>query len=114
MDDNEPPDSSVNTTASKSRDFHLGMDLTYRDGKGKIAALVCKGASAYILKHTICLEDGSKLQIHNSNLQLIYQPDFSNLPKTPLDHSNEVGTCLILVEAQSLAHPLLHLRYSRI
>ena len=81
------------------------MGLTYRYGKGNIVAWFYKGASDDSITHTRRLEDGSKLQIHDSNLQLIYQPDLSKLPKTPLGHSNEVGTCLILVESQSLAWP---------
>ena len=70
------------------------MDLTYPDGMRKSVAVVYEGASDDILTHTICLEDGSNLQIHDRNLQLIYQPDFSNLPKNPLDYGNEVGTGL--------------------
>ena len=81
------------------------MDLTYRDGKVKSVALVYEGASADILIHTIRMEYGSKLQIHNSNLQLIDQPGFSHLPKTPLDYRNEVGTGLTLQEAQDLVRP---------
>ena len=51
------------------------MDLTYRDGKGNSVAVFYKGAIYDILTHTIRLEDGSKLQFHESNLQLIDQPD---------------------------------------
>ena len=57
------------------------MDMTYCDGMVKSVAVVYEGASADSLTHTVCIEDGSKLQIHNNNLQLIDQPDFSNLPK---------------------------------
>ena len=81
------------------------MDLTYRDVLGNSVALVHEGASSDRLTHTIRLEYGSNIQIHNSNLQLIDQPDFSNLPKTPLDYSNEVGTGLKLQEAQVLVRP---------
>ena len=102
-DDTNPPASRVSTTPSKLRDFQLGMDLTYRDGMGKNLAVVYEGASDYILTHTIRLEDGSKLQVHDINLQLIYQPDLLNLHKTPLDYRNEVGTGLTLKEAQDLA-----------
>ena len=66
------------------------MDLAYRYGEVNSVAVVYKGASSDIQTHTIRLKYGSKLQIHDSNLQLIDQPDLSNLPKTPLDHRNEV------------------------
>ena len=64
------------------------MDFTYCDIMGKIVAVVYKGSNDDSLTHTIRLEDGSKLQIHDSNLQLIDQTYFSNLPKTTLDYRN--------------------------
>ena len=81
------------------------MDLTYCDGMGNSVAVVYEGYSADTLKYTIRLEDRSKLQIQDSNLQLIYQPDFSKLTKTPLEYWNEVGTGIILQEAQALSRP---------
>ena len=77
----------------------------YRDGKGNNVAVVYEGASADNLTHTICQGDGTKLQVHDSNLHLINQPDFENIPKTPLDYRNEVGQGLSLEEAQALARP---------
>ena len=50
-------------------------------------------------------EDNTKLSVYDSNLQLLYQPSFSNMPNTPLDYRNEVGTGLTLDEAQDLAIP---------
>ena len=55
--------------------------------------------------HTIRLEDGARLDTHDSTLQLLEYPDFSNIPKTPLDYRNEVGRGLSLQEAQALATP---------
>ena len=101
--DTKPPSSSVSTTPSKSRDFQIGIDLTYFDRMGKIVAVVCDVPSADILTHTIRLEDGLKIQIRDSNLQLFDQLYLSNLPKTPLDYRNEVGMGITLQEAQSLA-----------
>ena len=72
------------------------MDLASHDRMGKSVAVVYEVASADILKRTICLEDGSKLQIHNINLRLIDQPDLSNSPKIPLDYRNELGTGITL------------------
>ena len=70
------------------------MDLVYRDGEAKSVALVYKGASTDSLTHTIRLEDGSKLQSHDRNVQLIDQYDFSNTSKALLDYNNEV--CMVL------------------
>ena len=81
------------------------MDFTYRDGNRKSVSVVFKGDISDSLTHTIRLEDGSKLHIHDSNLQLIDQPDFLNLRKHPLDYRNDVGTGLTLQEAQALARP---------
>ena len=66
---------------SSQFDFNLGMDLVYFDGKGNNLAVVYEGASANGLLHTIRLEDGTKLDVHDSNLQLLDQPYFSNIPK---------------------------------
>ena len=91
-DNTKPPASSGSTPPSKSSDFQLSMNLAYRDGMAKSVAVVYEGASADSLTCTIRIEDGSKLHIHDSNLELIYQPDFSKLPKTHLGYRNEVGT----------------------
>ena len=102
-DDTNLPASRGITTPSKSRDFQLDMDLAYCDKKRKSVAVVYKGAIADSLIHKIFLEDRSKLQIHDSDIQLIDQQELSNLPKTPLEYRNEVGTGLTLQEAQALA-----------
>ena len=79
------------------------MDLSYRNGTGTTVTAVYEGASANGLMHSIRLEGGARLNTHDSNLQLLEQPDFSNIPKTPLDYRNEVGRGLSLEEAQALA-----------
>ena len=81
------------------------MDIMYRNEQGKNLPVVYKGASADGLIHTARLEIGMKMTVHDSNLQLLNQPNFSNIPKTPLDYRNEVGTGLSLEEAQALARP---------
>ena len=101
--DTNTPLSSGSTPSSKSRGFQFGMDLIYHDGMGKIVELVYKGSSADSLIRTIHLEDGSNIQINDNNLHLIYQPDFSNLPKTPLDYGNEADTVLPIEDSQALA-----------
>ena len=75
-DDTKTPASSGSTTPSKPREFQLDTDLTYCDRLGNIVAVFYEGASADNLTRTIRLEDESNLQINDSNLQLIYQPDF--------------------------------------
>ena len=81
------------------------MELMYRDGQGKNLPVVYEGENSDGLLHSALIEDGSKITVHESNLQLLDQPDFSNLPKTPLGYKNEVGTGLSLEEAQALARP---------
>ena len=81
------------------------MELTYNDGQGTSRVVVYKGASTDSKSHTVRTADGSKFVVHDSNLQLLKQPDFANLPNTPLDYRNEVGTGLTLPKAQALARP---------
>ena len=96
---------SNSTTNTKSFDFILGIDLVYQDGKGNNITVVYKGASADKLTHTVRLQNGTKMDVYDSNLQLLDQPDFLNTPKTPLDFRNEVRHGLSLEEAQALARP---------
>ena len=72
------------------------MDLVYCNRKGNKIAVVYEGASANFLLHTIRLEDGTKLDVHDSNLQLLDQQYFSNIPKTSINYRNEVGIGLSL------------------
>ena len=90
---------------TKTNDFQLGMELTYNDGQGESQAVAYDRASADGKSHTVHTKDGSKFVVHESNLQLLNQPDFANIPKTPLDYRNEVGTVLTLPEDQALAIP---------
>ena len=96
---------SADTSSENKEDFQLGMDLFYRDEAGNNISAVYKGDIANVLKHTIRLEDGSRLDTNNSNLQILDQPYFSNISKTQLDYRNEVGSGLSHQEAQSLARP---------
>ena len=88
---------------TESNDFQLGMELTYNNGQGESQAVAYKGSSADGKSHTVRTKDGSKFVVHDSNIQLLNQPDFANIPKSPLDYRNEVGTGLTLPEAQDLA-----------
>ena len=98
------PDLNDNPNFSQF-DFKLGMDLVYRDGKGNNVAAVYERASADELTHTVRLENGTRVDVHDSNLQLLNQPGFANIPQTPLDYRNEVGSGISLHEAQALARP---------
>ena len=81
------------------------MDLFYRDRAGNNISAVYEEASANSLKHTIRLEDGDRLDTNDSNLHLLDQTYFSNIPKTPLDYINEVGSGISLQKAQASARP---------
>ena len=87
---------SAYTSSDKKEDFQLSMDLFYRDGAGNNISAVYEGASVNGLKHTIRLEDSNRLDTNDINLQLLDQPDFSNIPRTPLDYRNEFGSGLSL------------------
>ena len=81
------------------------MNLLYSCGNEENETVVYEGASADGLLHTIRLKENTKLSVYDSNLQLLDQPSFSNMPNTPLDYRNEVGTSLTLYEMQALARP---------
>ena len=81
------------------------MNLLYCCDNEENEIVVYKGASADGLLHTIRLKDTTKLSVYDSNLQPLHQPSFSNMPNTPLDYRNEVGTGLTSGEAQALARP---------
>ena len=90
-----------NQTKQSAR-FQLGMDLMYRKTNGMIVPVVYEGDSANGLLHTARFKDGAKLTVHDRNLQLLDQTNFSNMPKTPLDYKNEVGTGIYLYKANFL------------
>ena len=81
------------------------MELTYNDGQGEIREIAYEGARADGKSHTVRTKDGSKFVVHDSNLQLLNQPGFANIPKPSLDYRNKVGTGLKLPEAHALARP---------
>ena len=81
------------------------MELLHKQKDGKRAAVVYKGARSDGLSHNVRFKDGSKIVVYNINLQLLKQPDFTNIPKTPLGYRNKVGTGITLLEAQTLARP---------
>ena len=81
------------------------MNLLYCCVNKESETVVYEGASADGLLHTIRLKYNTKLSFYDSNLQLLDQPNFSNMPNTPLDYRKEVGTGLTLDEAQALARP---------
>ena len=78
----------------------------YHDGQSKNIPVLYEVDSADGFLHTAHFEHGANLTVHDSNLQLLDQPDLSNMPKAQLDYRNEVGTGLSLEEAQYLARPI--------
>ena len=79
------------------------MDLLYRNGNGKSTQVVYEGAKANSLMYILRLEYGARIDTHDSNLKLLDQPDFSNIPKNLLDCRNKVGMGMFPKEAQDLA-----------
>ena len=65
--------------------LHNRKKISNRDGPGNNISAEYEGACANGLEHTIRLQDGTRLCTNNRNLQLFDQPDFLNIPKTPLD-----------------------------
>ncbi len=72
-------------------EFKLGMNIIFKDGTGKSAHVVYKGATANGLKHMIRRIDGSWSNIDQSHLSFTNQILFGNIPQTPLDYCNKVG-----------------------
>ena len=81
------------------------MNLLCFCGNKEKETLVYEGASVDGILHTIRLKDNTKISVYDINIQLLDQPSFLNMPNTPLDYRNEVGTGLTLDEAQDLAIP---------
>ena len=77
----------------------------YTDGKGSQARMVYEGATPVGLWHTLRLDDGLKVVTPPSHVHFLDQPDFSNIPSTPLDYRNEVGIGISKEDAQELAYP---------
>ena len=87
-------------------DFEVGMDLLYKDGKGSNQPVVYEGAESNGLFHRVRLQDGSSVTVDASHLQMIHQPDLTNVPSTPFDYQKEVSQDYISREdAIRLARP---------
>ncbi len=67
--------------------------------------MVYEGATPDGQWYTLCRSDTSKLVTLGSHIQFLTQPDFSNIPSTPLDYCREVAVGLSKEETQQLAHP---------
>ena len=67
--------------------------------------MIYEGAMPDALWHTLCRDDGSKVVTPPSHVHFLEQPDFSNIPSTPLDYRNEVGIGILKEEVQGLAYP---------
>jgi hypothetical protein len=83
----------------------LGQDVLFTDGKGSQARIVYEGATPDGLWHTLHRDDGLRIVTPASHVSLLDQPDFSNVPSTPLDHRREVGIGISKEAAQELAYP---------
>jgi hypothetical protein len=95
----DPPNAELEPT------FLLGQDVLFHDGQGLQETVVYEGATPDGRWHTIRRSDGSKMVVPDCHLRLFGQPDFSNVPSTPLDYRKEVGIGITQQEAQELAYP---------
>ena len=77
----------------------------YTDGAGSQSRMVYEGATPDGLWHTLRRDNGSKVVTPPSHVRFLEQPDFSNIPFTPLDYRNEVGIGILKEAAQELAYP---------
>ena len=62
----------------------------FTDGKGQ-ARVVYEQATPDGLWHTLCRDNGLRIVTPASHVSLLDQPDFSNVPSTPLNYHREVG-----------------------
>jgi len=81
------------------------MNLIYTDGLGNTQVVVYKGALVDGLQHLVWTKDGKTIHTPDAYLQLMDQPNLSNIPKTPPDYCKEVGVGLTFQEVQELAYP---------
>ena len=86
-------------------DFVLGQDILYTDDVGNQERVVYKGATPDGQWHTLRKKDTLKIVSPSSNVKFLEQPDFGNLPSTPLDYCREVSVGISKEEAQQLAYP---------
>jgi hypothetical protein len=81
------------------------MSLIFLDGAGQSETVVYKGVMPDGLTHTIRLQDGTRLNVHDVHLHLKLKADLTNIPRTPLDYRKEVGKGITKEEAEALACP---------
>ena len=87
-------------------DFEPGMELIYKDGAGMNLPVVYEGAESNGLIHRIRFDDGHTESVDASHLQLLHQPDLTNIPSTPMDYQREVSEDFISrADAIRLARP---------
>ena len=66
----------VTDPPQKPVDFQLTIDLLYHNEEGNSITVVDEGDITNGILHTIRLQDGAKLNLYDSNLQLLDQPKF--------------------------------------
>ena len=110
-----PPATQKGSQSNQSNEFKLGESVLYvkitKSKKNKkktnvsTISAVYEGVNADSKTHIVRLADGTRLTVHDCFLQKHLQPSFANIPQTPLDYKNEVGTGITQEEAQRLARP---------
>ncbi len=76
----------VKLVVKPKSDFELGQDVLYINSAGSQEKVVYKGATPDGLWHTLCKQDSSKNVTPLSNLRFLDQPNFLNIPSTPLEY----------------------------
>jgi hypothetical protein len=100
-----PTCKGAKSVVTHESDFELSQDVLYTEGACNQERAVYQGATPDGLWHTLCRQDSSKIVTPSSNLCFLDQPDFTNIPSTPLEYRQEVGISLTQKEAQDLAYP---------
>ncbi len=77
-----PP--SIPTIPSPITSFELGLSLSFYDGMGQAETVVYEGVMPDGLTHTVQMQDGTRLNVHDTHLHLKMQADSTNIPRTPL------------------------------
>jgi hypothetical protein len=81
-----PSHKGAKLVVTPESDFELVQDGLYTNGAGSEERVVYEGAIPDGLWHTLCRQDSSKIVTPSSNLCFLDQPNFLNIPSTPLEY----------------------------
>jgi hypothetical protein len=81
-----PSHKGAKSVVTPKSDFELGQDVLYTNGAGNQERVVYEGATPDGLWQTLCRQDSSKIVTPSSNICFLDQPNFLNIPSTPLEY----------------------------